>query len=135
MADKITQKLILDVFDSSGAAQEALSIHQIQQRLSTPVAERTLRRWLSNAVKDGKLKRIGNKRNTKYLKSQSFQVIPAFKFLQKFSENKQHQILKQIRDLWTHTSTAIEGNTLTLGDTHFILEEGLTVSGKPIKKH
>ncbi|NIP95922.1 MAG: Fic family protein, partial [Akkermansiaceae bacterium] len=25
--------------------------------------------------------------------------------------------------------------TLTLGDTHFILEEGLTVSGKPIREH
>ena len=28
-----------------------------------------------------------------------------------------------------------EGNTLTLGDTQFILEEGLTISGKPIKEH
>lgn len=28
-----------------------------------------------------------------------------------------------------------EGNTLTLGDTQFILDEGLTISGKPIKEH
>ena len=44
-------------------------------------------------------------------------------------------LLKQLRTLWTHTSTAIEGNTLTLGETDFILNEGLTVSGKPLKDH
>lgn len=36
---------------------------------------------------------------------------------------------------WTHHSTALEGNTLTLGDTMFVLQEGLTVAGKPIKDH
>ena len=41
----------------------------------------------------------------------------------------------QLRDLWTHTSTALEGNTLTLGETAFVLQEGLTVSGKPLKDH
>lgn len=41
----------------------------------------------------------------------------------------------QLRDLWTHSSTAIEGNTLTLGETKFVIEEGLTVSGKPLKDH
>lgn len=40
-----------------------------------------------------------------------------------------------IRDLWSHHSTALEGNSLTLGDTQFILSEGLTVSGKPLKDH
>jgi len=44
-------------------------------------------------------------------------------------------LLAQIRDLWTHTSTALEGNTLSLGDTHFVLQEGLTISGKPIQDH
>ncbi len=44
-------------------------------------------------------------------------------------------LLAQIRNLWTHTSTAIEGNSLTLGDTTFILEEGLTVAGKPLRDH
>jgi Fic family protein len=41
----------------------------------------------------------------------------------------------EIRALWTHTSTALEGNTLTLGDTAFVLQEGLTVSGKSLKDH
>ncbi|MGZ8217970.1 Fic family protein [Methylomagnum sp.] len=43
--------------------------------------------------------------------------------------------LAQLRNLWTHTSTALEGNTLTLGETAFVIEEGLTVSGKPLKHH
>jgi len=44
-------------------------------------------------------------------------------------------LLAQIRDLWTHGSTAIKGNSLTLGETKFVIEEGLTVSGKPLKDH
>jgi Fic family protein len=44
-------------------------------------------------------------------------------------------LLAQIRDLWTHNSTSLEGNSLTLGETSFILEEGLTIHGKPLKDH
>ncbi|MEN8167098.1 MAG: Fic family protein, partial [Pseudomonadota bacterium] len=58
-----------------------------------------------------------------------------FRFLQGLDKDIQHTLLRQLRDLWTHTSTAIEGNALSLGDTKFILDEGLTVSGKPIKDH
>lgn len=36
---------------------------------------------------------------------------------------------------WTHTSTALEGNTITAGDTLFVLKEGLTVSGKSLREH
>lgn len=56
-------------------------------------------------------------------------------FLEGLDLDLQQSLLKAIRNLWTHTSTAIEGNTLTLGETAFILEEGLTVSGKPLKDH
>jgi len=35
----------------------------------------------------------------------------------------------------TRNSTALEGNTLNLGETQFILNDGLTVSGKPLKDH
>jgi len=56
-------------------------------------------------------------------------------FLDGLSDSLQLSLLNALRDLWCHTSTAIEGNTLTLGDTQFILEEGLTVSGKPLKDH
>jgi Fic family protein len=37
--------------------------------------------------------------------------------------------------LWTHGSTAIEGNTLSLAETHFVLSEGLTIKGKPLRDH
>jgi Fic family protein len=44
-------------------------------------------------------------------------------------------LLAQIRNVWTHNSTSLEGNSLTLGETDFILEEGLTIQGKPLKDH
>ena len=58
-----------------------------------------------------------------------------FYFLQDLDNDIRDALLVQLRNLWTHTSTAIEGNTLTLGETAFVLEEGLTVSGKPLKDH
>ena len=36
---------------------------------------------------------------------------------------------------WTHGSTALEGNTITAGDTLFVLTEGLTISGKSLGEH
>lgn len=56
-------------------------------------------------------------------------------FLDDLDNDLRQSVLQQLKVLWTHTSTAIEGNTLSLGETHFVLEEGLTVSGKPIKDH
>lgn len=56
-------------------------------------------------------------------------------FLQNLDKDLQKALITQLRNLWTHTSTAIEGNTLTLGETAFVLEEGLTISGKPLKDH
>ncbi len=56
-------------------------------------------------------------------------------FLNKLDNDLRKSFLIQLRNLWTHTSTAIEGNTLTLGETAFVLEEGLTISGKPLKDH
>ncbi len=35
----------------------------------------------------------------------------------------------------TYTSNALEGNTLTAGETSLVLEKGITVSGKPLKDH
>ncbi len=56
-------------------------------------------------------------------------------FLQNLDSDLKSSLIKQLRNLWTHTSTAIEGNTLSLGDTAFVIEEGLTVSGKSLKDH
>jgi len=57
------------------------------------------------------------------------------KFLKGLDEDIRSALIAQLRNLWTHGSTSIEGNTLTLGETAFVLEEGLTVSGKSLKDH
>ena len=56
-------------------------------------------------------------------------------FLDGISETRKRELLKQLKAVWTHDSTSIEGNTLTLGDTMAVLEYGLTVKGKPLKDH
>ena len=56
-------------------------------------------------------------------------------FLKNLDQDLRESLLVQLRNLWTHASTAIEGNTLTLGETAFVLQEGLTISGKPLKDH
>lgn len=132
MADKQIKNSLLSYFPEG---DEKLSIHEVQVLLPEFVAERTLRRWLREEVDNGRLIRLGNRRSTKYQLNRSFSGLPSLAFLNDLPEERQSDILKQLRDLWTHNSTALEGNTLTLGDTHFVLEEGLTISGKPIKDH
>ena len=56
-------------------------------------------------------------------------------FLAGLSRDLRSGLAAEIRALWTHHSTALEGNTLTLGDTAFVLSEGLTVSGKSLTDH
>ncbi len=41
----------------------------------------------------------------------------------------------QLKILWTYNSSAIEGNTLSLGETYHVLTEGLTINGKPLSHH
>ena len=62
-------------------------------------------------------------------------TIPNLKVLEGLDPDLRTALVSQVRDLWTHGSTAIEGNTLTLGETKFVIEEGLTVSGKSLKDH
>ncbi len=61
--------------------------------------------------------------------------IPRLKVLDGLDPDIRAALIAQVRDLWTHGSTALEGNTLTLGETKFVIEEGLTVAGKPLKDH
>ena len=56
-------------------------------------------------------------------------------FYEGLSPDLRDQLLKQVAAVWTHDSTAIEGNTLTLGETVKVLELGLTISGKPLREH
>lgn len=48
-------------------------------------------------------------------------------------------LLKQIREYYkiglTYSSNALEGNTLTESETKIVLEEGITIGGKPMKDH
>jgi len=45
------------------------------------------------------------------------------------------KIMEDIRLRHTYHSDAIEGNTLTLQETKLVLEEGITIGGKPLKDH
>ena len=56
-------------------------------------------------------------------------------FFEGLSPDIRDALLKQIAAVWTHDSTAIEGNTLTLGETVKVLELGLTINGKPLRDH
>lgn len=46
-------------------------------------------------------------------------------------ENLEHAFDVQ----YTHESTKIEGNSLTLSETALVIEKGITVKGKPLKDH
>lgn len=90
---------------------------------------------------------IAEKLNRKYGLTISHNGV--FKFIQSLEKNGEpghlfyeglpndirESLLKQITALWTYYSTAIEGNTLTLGETVKVLELGLTISGKSLKDH
>jgi len=135
MARKVQREAVLDALKQSPAP---LSAAETLRRAGAELPGRTLRRWLSEWVDQGMVIRSGVGRATRYqsVPSASDDSAPAqLGFLRGLDSDLKRELLAQIRDLWTHTSTALEGNTLTLGDTHFILQEGLTISGKPIKDH
>lgn len=56
-------------------------------------------------------------------------------FLDGFDPDIRKALMVQLRNLWTHSTTALEGNSLTLGETAFVIGEGLTIKGKPVKDH
>jgi len=58
-----------------------------------------------------------------------------FKFLKGLTATKQRELLQRLKVEWTYTSNALEGNTISLGDTQFIIEYGLTIKGKLIQEH
>lgn len=45
------------------------------------------------------------------------------------------ELRKQFAIELAYNSNAIEGNTLTLRETRMVIEEGITISGKPLREH
>ena len=56
-------------------------------------------------------------------------------FLEGLDRDLQEGLLRQLNIEWTHHSTGLEGNTLSLGETEYVLTQGLTIDGKPLKDH
>ncbi len=56
-------------------------------------------------------------------------------FLSDLDPDLMASLWEQLRVRWTHSSTALEGNTLTEGETFGVLKYGLTVSGRPLAHH
>ena len=52
-----------------------------------------------------------------------------------FSSNIKKLLKEKLLVEWTYNSNAIEGNTLTLSETKVVLENGITIKGKPLKDH
>ena len=60
---------------------------------------------------------------------------PFFPELAALDADLREVFLEKLRVRWTHTSTALEGNTLTEGETFGVLRFGLTIAGKPLAHH
>ncbi|MCD6533481.1 MAG: Fic family protein [Deltaproteobacteria bacterium] len=52
-----------------------------------------------------------------------------------FSSTMSHQVKEYFRIGFTYASNALEGNSLTISETRVVIEDGLTVAGKPLKDH
>jgi Fic family protein len=59
----------------------------------------------------------------------------SWNFMRGLDPDLKKGLLEQLICVWTHNSTGLEGNTISEGDTHLILTEGLTVSGKSLREH
>ena len=137
MAKNALREIVFSLLKNSSTP---LSLTEISRRINGEAPQRTLRRWLSAWAAEGAIERLGTGRATRYqhlpqAENAARSFSDSLGFLNGLDKDLKTELLSQIRDLWTHTSTALEGNTLSLGDTHFILQEGLTISGKPIKDH
>ncbi len=59
-------------------------------------------------------------------------LFAAYKNRRPLSEDAKAALQEKLRLEWTYNSNAIEGNSLSLGETAFYLREGLTSEGKPL---
>jgi len=129
--NKTEKELVLNYVSS---ANKPVTISDIKAATDFQVDNRTVQRWLNSAAEQGGVLITGERKARKYVNVHQ-KSKPTFKFLENLPSSKQQELLSMLRTVWTHNSTALEGNTLNLGETQFILSEGLTVSGKPLKDH
>ncbi|MEK0445357.1 MAG: hypothetical protein RLZZ399_678 [Verrucomicrobiota bacterium] len=61
-----------------------------------------------------------------------WRFVPA---LERFDPDLLEAFQQKLRVRWTHSSTALEGNTLDEGETFGVLQYGLTITGKPLGHH
>jgi Fic family protein len=55
--------------------------------------------------------------------------------LRPLAPEQEARVLQKFRLEWNYNSNAIEGNSLTLGETRSLLLHGLTAEGKPLRDH
>jgi len=55
--------------------------------------------------------------------------------LRPLAPEQEQRVLQKFRLDWNYHSNAIEGNSLTLGETRSLLLHGLTAEGKPLRDH
>ncbi len=55
--------------------------------------------------------------------------------LRPLAPEQEQRVLQKFRLDWNYNSNAIEGNSLTLGETRSLLLHGLTAEGKPLRDH
>jgi hypothetical protein len=153
--DKIMKKkAVLSIMEALNRPLGLPEIMLRSQGAGIKVPERTLRRWLVAWSSIGQLRRTGQKRGTKYRWINFEQPTgEELVFIQHLPSEKRKVLLSQLRDLWTHSSLALEGVignvvaignavegsadncVLTPGDTYAILELDLTVEGKSESEH
>ena len=75
-----------------------LSLPELLIEIDHAVPERTLRRWLSKWVNDGRLAKSGNRRSTRYRLPETG-TEPEFGFLRGLSGSRKRALLGQLRDL------------------------------------
>jgi len=114
---------------------QPVSMSDIKSAVSFSVAERTVRRWLVYAVKQGTIIAEGQKRQRVYICTQKGKGNKPFEFLQEKSEKQKGKILNQLRDNWTYNSVAMSGNSLSYKNTQQVLDKGLPIANKTIKDH
>lgn len=55
--------------------------------------------------------------------------------LRPFPKSALQRLKERIIVEWTYNSNAIEGSSLTLRETKLVLEDGLTIKGRPLREH